>query len=385
ADQGAIRFFATDSTDVCFDLIELENEDIAFCGYQSDVGSVKEAMTLIRTDKFGVLKWERAYSLNEGGTSRAVQLLPTIDGSIFIGGFRATQGSMDEQIAIVKVDPSGNFLFEKLYGGSEDERLNDLKPTSDGGMLAVGTTGSFGTSPDNTNTNIYVLRMNSEGDTLWTRTFGTSKQEIGYSIGEASNGNILVVGNSDGFSGSSMDIVMYTLAPNGDSLDFIRSNTTVYEEARDMIRTKEGGFLMIGFQFSIPKSFDVFAVRVSESGVVDSTSFTTYGGPDNERTQSFGFFELKDGGFIIPAQTQSFGNGADDIMLLRINSDLSEHSKCAYGGTNDDRGRAAIQASDGTFVMIGITKSFALNDDFDMVFLKTGKSGYLGSDNSECL
>ena len=119
---------------------------------------------LLRLDENGDTLWTRFLGGTEG-----TDIKPTRDGNYVIVGYTCwptTHGLAD--FYLVKVDSLGNILWSGIYGGSSSEEAYAVDETRDGGYIAVGYTFSFGEGMRD----YYLVRVDSVGDTLWTRTFG---------------------------------------------------------------------------------------------------------------------------------------------------------------------------------------------------------------------
>src|SRR5436853_4110751 len=80
--------------------------------------------------------------------------------------------------------------FEKVYGGQLPEVFQSAIETSDGNLLAGGSTQSFGNG-NISNTDFYLVKTNGNGDTLWTRAFGTTNAEDGNAVAEIHDGYVI--------------------------------------------------------------------------------------------------------------------------------------------------------------------------------------------------
>ena len=147
------------------------------------------------------------------------------DGTYLIGGFSQSPSGGDisgfnrggYDYWIIKVDATGTKIWDKRYGGGADDKLRALAATSDGGYILGGYSNSNGSAmspgekkqprvgPAGT-TDYWVIKINAIGDTLWTRTFGGTRNDNLEVIKQTSDGGYLLQGwsNSD-VSGSKSD------------------------------------------------------------------------------------------------------------------------------------------------------------------------------------
>jgi hypothetical protein len=121
-------------------------------------------------------------------------------------------------------------LWTRTYGGTDVDVGYSVAQTADGGFIVSGYTSSFGTGE----TDVYLIRTNSNGDTLWTETYGGIFGEIGFSLAQTSDGGFIVAGYTRSFGAGSYDVWLLKLegfpyfqldpyqdrVPRGGTLDF---------------------------------------------------------------------------------------------------------------------------------------------------------------------
>ncbi len=140
--------------------------DLFWCGTANRSEEASD-LRVIRADAFGNLKWDFAYTENDtfSQTGAEIQLITEEDALIVVG---TTNEQGNEDIFLVKIDPTGQILWEapRVLNRSGNQRGNSIAPTSDGGFIITGTTDE-GNSQD-----IYLLKVDGNGNEEWSRTFG---------------------------------------------------------------------------------------------------------------------------------------------------------------------------------------------------------------------
>ena len=145
---------------------------------------------LVKTNAYGNIVWSKSYG-NATGDESATSVSKTIDGGYIIEGISNIFGAGNYDIYVVKIDSLGNTLWSKTYGGTNDETtgINSIQQTSDGGYILVGSTKSFGRGWYD----VYLIKTNNLGDTLWTRTFGDSNYNMGRSVKQTNDGGYIIM------------------------------------------------------------------------------------------------------------------------------------------------------------------------------------------------
>jgi hypothetical protein len=104
----------------------------------------------------------------------------------------------------------GVVLWSKTYGGSESDEGTSVAQTLDGGYILAGTTSSYGGS----GSDVYLIRTDSNGDSLWTRTFGTPRDEWAGSVQQTADSGYVIAGTTSGDSLGNSD--MYLIKTDAD-------------------------------------------------------------------------------------------------------------------------------------------------------------------------
>lgn len=148
-----------------FHVIELD-EGYLMAGYAYGIGAGESDMYLARLTGSGDTLWTRTYGTANGDWS-AEYILP-VAGGYAIVGWAGEHSVNDVDMALLRTDTSGNMLWMKGYGGSDDDRGYNIFQMDDRGYLLSGRTASFGAG----NYDVYLVRTDASGDTLWTSTLG---------------------------------------------------------------------------------------------------------------------------------------------------------------------------------------------------------------------
>ena len=138
-------------------------------------------------------------------------------------------------------------------------------------------------------------------------------------------------------------------------------------------QTTDGGFILTGFTYSFGNgNEDVWLIKTDSLGQEEWNQ--TFGGDDEEQ----GYFvqQTDDSGFIIIGFKRSSGNGDRDIWLIKTNSNGDEEWNQTFGGDSLDVGQSVQQTTDGGYIITGNTGSFS-NANYDVLLIKTDSNGNL--------
>lgn len=119
----------------------------------------------------------------------SVNYTPT-DFRVTTSGDYIILGNQNNDIFLTKINSLGTTVWQKTYGGIYAETANQLKKANDGGFIIAGTTASFGAGQDD----VYLIKTNASGDSIWTRTYGGIYDDHGDCVSETLDGGIIIGG-----------------------------------------------------------------------------------------------------------------------------------------------------------------------------------------------
>ncbi len=151
-----------------------------------------------------------------------------------------------------------NADWMKTYGGEDYDRGHCVIETKDGGYLIVGSTESFGEGYDD----VWLIKTDENGDTLWTRTYGKEEySEGGNWVIETTDGGYAITGCTAGTREG--DVWLIKTDENGDTLWTRTYGGEGWDTGSKIIETKDGGYLIVGSTLSLSgKGEDVILIKV---------------------------------------------------------------------------------------------------------------------------
>lgn len=236
-------------------------------------------------------------------------------------------------------------IWQRTYGTSGEERCLDIATLPDSGFIMVGWTGAYGVSED-----VWLVRTDAEGDTSWTRTYGSgSWREVAYDVEPTADGGFLVVG-SDYHSGNGL---VLKLDANGDSVWSSECPVEAPVHFRSGRQTDDGGYLLAGY-VSRSDHTNILAQKIDANG---SYIWADTHGTTGTHYRAYELQELESGEMVIAGGALSPGSGTWDLYLLKLGS-LGEFVwQAQYGGEYFDYGYSVQIEGDSGFVVAGTRDS----------------------------
>ncbi len=259
----------------------------------------------------------------------------------------------------------GEGTWQRTFGGTASDAAYSVQETSDGGYVLAGKTSSFGAGGGD----MYLVKTDTNGNELWSRTFGGTDYDGAWSVQETSDGGYILAGSTKSFGAGSLDMYLVKTDANGDKLWSRTFGGTDSDWARSVQETSDGGYILAGGTGGAG-SCDMYLVKTDADG--HELWSRTFGGTGSDCAESVQ--ETSDGGYILAGCTGSFGAGSGDMYLVKTDANGNELWSRTFGGTDCDEAWSVQETSDGGYILAGNTMSFGAGER-DMYLVKTDANG----------
>ncbi|HVA99076.1 MAG TPA: T9SS type A sorting domain-containing protein [Bacteroidia bacterium] len=333
-------------------------------GATSSIGNGSTDVYLFKLDSLGNVKWQKTYGSTNVDMGFSVH--QTQDSGFIIAGYTNSFGAGGYDFYLIKTDSIGNLQWTKTYGGTDWDFAYSVKQTTDGGYVIVGGTYSYGKG----NEDVYLIKTNATGDTLWTKTYGGSGQDEGRSVWQNTDGGYFITGFTNSFGAGGLDAYLIRTNSLGDTLWTKTVGDTLDQALYSGQQTSDGSFISVGYTNTHLNGKDIYIIRSNNNG--DTLWTTTRGGTSDD--VGYSIIQTPDGNFACFGYTESFGQGMKDYVFYKVASGNYFLNSRTYGGIYDDIGYCINNTKDHGFIMTGQTASYG-NGPQNIYTIKTDSNG----------
>jgi len=330
------------------------------------------------------INWERAY----GGTQdeQVNSVIPTYDGGfIFVGHTESHNGDIQSgnyqslDYWVVKINEEGDIEWEKTYGGTGDDYGFSIMQLQDSSYLVGGHTTSNDGDVKSTNhggMDIWLIKIDISGNLIWEKTIGGTANDYLDALEIAIDNGYIVAGvtnSSDGDiqSGSigSGDGWVIKIDTSG-NIEWEKTyGGTNKDDLRSLCRISDYGYMLAGsyrYKVGINNYFNVQVMRIDKTGKVEWTK--TFGG--SNRDYAFQIKSLVNDEYIVGGHTlshdgdvQDGNNGSYDVWLIKIDGQGRLLWEKTFGGSKEENLLFSMDVDNNNNILVG---SSTYSDDYDV-------------------
>ena len=326
-------------------------------GYGIGYVNSSEDALIFRTDSMGFPLWVKSF----GGSAddRAHVILPEPDGFV-VAGRTYSFGAGDRDYFFAKIDEDGNFQSFKTYGGPYDDRFNSMIALQDGGYVMTGGTysGILGSC------DVPIIKINKDGDVVWSRVYGGYNFEIAYAIAEDPEGAIVTAAYSNSFTQNGIEDIyliktdalgntLWAKTFGGTGIDRITSH-----KALDIDDSGNIYVAVYSFSFGFGER-DWYVLKVSPQG--DLIWAYAYGG--NLTDTPYNVMINSEGNVMIAGHTSSAESENKDAWAMLVDPNGSILWSRVFGGDGEDWFSQLQESSSNYYTGFGSSSSFGAGLD----------------------
>ena len=300
----------------------------------------------------------------------AYSIAKTKEGYVVAGKSESFSKHRDFDAYVVMIDKNGKKLWSKIYGGKDDDTARDITIVGEDTVF-IGTSESFGSERNA----IYTVRTDAKGSPKWQTIYFRDEDDEYFGRAVCTKGQRLFFGGYDrhlGFFDEERDIYLYETDELGDMRGLFCIATKEEESLNDMVCTQDG-FVITGMSDNFgDDDGDLYLAKLDTHGKI--VWQIAFGGTDEERGNAV--VETSDG-YVAVGSTESFGLNYKDIYVVKTDKKGRFLWQRRYGGSRDDEAFGAIALKDGSVVITGRSESFSRRKGFELYLAKIDRDGRL--------
>ncbi|NQV17243.1 MAG: Ig-like domain-containing protein [Armatimonadetes bacterium] len=245
---------------------QTEDDGYIITGYTSSFGAGETDVWLIKTDSDGNEQWNQIYGGDdiERGHSGA----QTADGGYIIAGYAGSYGPQGECVWLIKTDSSGNEEWNQTFDGYNHERGFSVAQTADEGYIICGYTNSYGAG----GADAWLIKTDNSGIEQWNNTFGGSEWDYGLSACQTIDEGYIITGFTYSYGSGQTDLWLIKTDSDG-SEDWIKTFGGIeWDYGQSVSQAEDGGYIITGYSSSYGAGqgdFDLLLIKTDENGNVE--------------------------------------------------------------------------------------------------------------------
>ncbi|TKJ37240.1 hypothetical protein CEE37_14095 [candidate division LCP-89 bacterium B3_LCP] len=347
------RTFGGSSYDYGYSVQQTTDGGYIIAGLTSSYGADSSDVYLIKTDGDGNEQWYQTFGGSNYDSGESVQ--QTSDGGYIIAGYTCSYGAGYNDVYLIKTDSSGYEQWSQTFGGGNDDWGKSVKQTTDGGYIIAGKTQSYGAG----DWDVYLIKTDANGNTMWTRTFGGTSPDMGNGVQQNLDGEYIIAGMTESYGAGSADAYLIKTDANGIEQWSQTYGDSGWDQANDLQKSLPlhpfpHGWILVG-----EHSFEDWLLWM---WLVDADGDTTWTRGDdppsipNASSSGNSIWQTSDSGYIAAGY---IGISSDlDVRLIKTDADGYIMWTQTLGGTSNDVGECIQQTSDGGYIVVGGTESY---------------------------
>lgn len=338
------------------------NEGYLVVGSSASFNDGKTAACIVRLDNEGNVIWNNTYIKNDGSEFRYAQSIA--DGFILVGNTFLSSG--DVKGYLMKVDNQGNLIWDLTITplSSAENGINKLFSaiTIEETIIAVGLATP---NSENSNSDIWIIKIDNSGNVIWNKTYGETSNEAARSISVNPDGTFMIAGYTDQNKNNDYDFLILKIDSYGNMLWNQTYGGIQSDKAYTIASTQNNCIIAGDTRSKGSGDSDAWVIKIDLNGKLIWDR--TLGGIEFDSPTYITLAE--DEAYLVAGTTFSYGNGQRDFWLFRINNLGEVELSTTVGRSNYEEAYSIIPANKTEYFMAGWTKSLG-EGHYDFYFVK---------------
>ena len=299
--------------------------------------SYNKDLLLVKTDIDGNITWQRTFNGPNSLDDHGYNVQQTSDGGYIITGkVNAVNWPPAGDIYVIKTDVNGDTLWTKIFSGYADAYSYSIHQTNDDGYILVGNVKPYGM-----NYRIFLVKLNEFGNIIWSKSYVGSGNLYGNYVQKTYDGGYIIIGANDY---TNLNALIIKTNADGDSLWSKSYNGWAYWGQQ----TTDGGYIITGMGGIMNANFLLIKTN-SDGDTLWTKNF------DNQDSETGWYVQqIYDGGYIITGQTGNTYSGLFNVWVVKTDCLGNMLWNKIIGYSDDSETSYSVdQAIDGGYIITG--------------------------------
>ena len=303
------RTYGEVGIDDAYCVIETSDGGYALTGFTNSSGAGNYDGWLVKVDSSGNMQWNKTYG---GATADDLYtIIQTPDNGYVLSGYTTSFGAGAADGRLIKVDSAGNLLWSQTYGGTGVDDIISMTKTEDGGYTLVGFTRSYSIG----GTDFWLAKVDSQGNLQWNKTYGRTADDSAHSVVQTDDGGFALAGFTSSFGSGDRDFWLVKVDSQGNMQWNKTFGGSGSDDAVSLITTNDGSYVLVGSTTSYGAgNSDIWAVKADLNGSLLWSQ--TLGGSGADYACKI--IQTSEGGYALIGNTASFGVSGTDTYFIKL-------------------------------------------------------------------
>jgi len=272
-------------------------------------GAGLEDVWLIKTDSYGNEQWSKTFGGTDYDYGYSVQ--QTTDDDYILTGYTESYGAGSRDVWLIKIDANGDEIWNKTFGGIDFDYGYSVKQTTDDCYIIAGFTGSFGAGYSD----VWLIKTDANGNELWNKTFGGTDDDFAYCVQQTTDDGYILIGRTWSYGAGLNDAWLIKTDSSGNKQWSKTFGGISYDYGYSVHQTPDNGYIIAGGtqSFVIGPNADAWLIKTDSDG--NELWNKTFGGYGHDKAYSVQY--ITDDEYIIAGGDDSYGSN-HDAWLIKV-------------------------------------------------------------------
>ncbi len=367
------KTFGGDSSDKAYSIQQTADLGYIVAGHTFPKGA-EGANWIFKLDSDGDLEWDKTF---EGGSyDDKSSIQQTKDGGYIVAGVTSSKDAGKNDAWILKLDSNGELEWDKTFGGSESDGAVSIQQTNDSGYIVAGYMGL----EDTGNSDTWIFKLDSNGNLEWDKIFEEGSYDYVFSIQQTADLGYIMAGQIASKNAGYIDAWILKLDSTG-TLEWDKTvgakivKESGYKSASSIRQTTDLGYIAAGNDGN-----DAWVFKLNSNGDLEWDKTLGETGHD----YAYSVQQTKDEGYIVAGDIETHfmadgkqkGAGGQDAWIIKLDPTGNLEWDKTFGGWNDEGAYSIQQTNDGGYIVAGYVDSKDFGQDDAWIF-KLDENGNL--------